>query len=111
VPRPLAPAWLDYRNRLAATAVAAVGIVLWIGGLGAALRVLLDDGAALHALEAAWLTGAIASLGWLAAFRCPSCGHPFHWTLWWANPVADECLHCGFRKWRDPRPVREIPPR
>jgi hypothetical protein len=95
--RPLAPAWLDYRNRLIAAVLAVVGTVLWFGGLGAALRVLLDDGAALAALQAAWLTGSIASIGWLAAFPCPSCGRPFHWTWWWANPIAQECLHCGFR--------------
>ena len=104
----LAPAWIDYRNRLGAVVLAIVGVVLWLDGLdGLARRVLGSDGA-VHLLQAAWTTGAIAALGWWAAFRCPFCRNPFHWTLWVANPVADACLHCGFRKWRDPDAARAL---
>lgn len=106
MPSALAPAWIDYRNRLAALVLAIVGIVLWFAGLGAALGALASA-AVVHAIQAAWLTGSLAVAGWLAAFRCPSCGHHFHWNLWLANPIAAACLHCGFEKWRDPRPVRQ----
>lgn len=101
----LAPAWLDYRNRLAALVAAIVGLVLWAGGADAPLRAALGE-AALNGLAAAWITGSVAALGWLAAFRCPFCGKCFHWDLWIANPVARACLHCGFERWRDPDAAR-----
>ena len=72
-----------------------------------ARRLLGSDGP-LYVIEAAWTTGAIASLLWYAAFRCPFCGEFFHWTIWIANPVADACVHCGFRKWRDPHAARSL---
>jgi Zn ribbon nucleic-acid-binding protein len=104
---PLAPAWLDYRNRLAALVAAIVGLVLWAGGLDAPLRAGLGA-AGTNAIAAAWVTGSIAVLGWFAAFRCPFCGRCFHWTLWVANPVARRCLHCGFERWRDPDAARAL---
>ena len=103
----LAPAWLDYRNRLAAVVAAIVGLVLWLGGGDALLRAVLGE-TALNALAAAWLTGSLAALGWLAAFRCPFCGEHFHWDLWVANPVTRQCLHCGFERWRDPEAARAL---
>lgn len=102
----LAPVWLDYRNRLGLVVGAIVGFVLWVDGIDDVARRILGEGGALHLLEAGWTTGAIAALVWYAAFRCPYCGKCFHWTLWVANPVADACLHCGFKKWRDPHAAR-----
>lgn len=58
---------------------------------------------AVHVVLAALATALLASAAWLAAFRCPSCGQHFHWTWIVANPLARECLHCGFARWRDPR--------
>jgi Zn ribbon nucleic-acid-binding protein len=104
----LAPVWLDYRNRLGALVVAIVGFVLWLDGLDEAARRVLGGDGPVHLLEAGWTTGAIAALVWYAAFRCPFCAKHFHWTLWVVNPVADACLHCGFRKWRDPHAARAL---
>jgi hypothetical protein len=104
----LAPAWRDYRNRLAAVVVAIVGLVLWADGADAILRDLLESDALVHALGAAWLTGGLGALVWYGAFSCPFCGGSFHWTLWTVNPVADRCLHCGFRKWRDPHAAKVL---
>lgn len=103
----LAPAWLDYRNRLGAVVAAIVGFILWFDGLDEVGRHVLGDGL-VHLLEAAWTTGAFAALVWYGAFRCPFCTKHFHWTVWVANPIAGECLHCGFRKWRDPHAARAL---
>jgi hypothetical protein len=104
----LAPAWLDYRTRLAVLLVAIVGLVLWADGLGPILREALGTDGPLHLLAAAWTTGSVAALVWFAAFPCPFCGKCFHWTLWVANPIAGSCLHCGFEKWRDPDAGRAL---
>ena len=102
----LSPPWLDYRNRLGAVVAAIVGFVLWLDGLDEPARRLLGGDGPVHLLEAAWTTGAIAAVFWYSAFRCPFCRGFFHWTLWVANPIADQCLHCGFKKWRDPHAAR-----
>lgn len=103
---PLAPAWLDYRTRLGVLVAALVGIALGVGGFVTVLRELAGSDAPGHLLASAWLTGTFASLVWYAAFPCPFCGKCFHWTLWVANPITGECLHCGFKKWRDPHAAR-----
>jgi hypothetical protein len=104
----LAPAWRDHRNRLAAVVVAIVGLVLWADGADAFLGGVLGSDALVHALGAAWLTGALGALVWYFAFPCPFCGGFFHWTIWVVNPIADRCLRCGFRKWRDPDAARVL---
>ena len=55
---------------------------------------------------AALITAFVGAAAWFASFRCPFCGDYFHWTLLVANPFSDECLHCGFRRWRDPHAAR-----
>jgi Zn ribbon nucleic-acid-binding protein len=110
MPPPLAPAWLDYRTRLGVLLLAVVGLVLGAAGLSTALASLAGDETPANLLAAAWITGSVAALGWYAAFRCPHCAQPFHWTLWIANPVARACLHCGFAKWRDPDAARALAP-
>jgi Zn ribbon nucleic-acid-binding protein len=54
------------------------------------------------------MTGTAGALAWYGAFPCPFCGRCFHLTIWIANPVADRCVHCGFRKWRDPHAGRVL---
>jgi hypothetical protein len=104
----LSPAWRDYRNRLAALVIASVGLVLWADGADALLGEVLGSDTFVHALAAAWITATAGALVWYGAFPCPFCGRCFHWTLWVANPIADRCLHCGFRKWRDPDAARVL---
>jgi Zn ribbon nucleic-acid-binding protein len=104
----LAPVWRDYRNRLALLVVAILGLVLWAGGLGDAAGGAAGLEGPLHAAAAAWVTGSVWAFLRFAAFRCPSCGERFHWTLWFANPIAAHCLHCGFAKWRDPDAARTL---
>jgi hypothetical protein len=104
----LAPAWRDYRNRLAVLVLAIVGLVLWADGLDGVLSDVLGSDAVVHAIAAGWLTLATGALVWYGAFRCPFCEERFHWTLWVINPIADRCLHCGFRKWRDPQAARAL---
>jgi uncharacterized metal-binding protein (TIGR02443 family) len=104
----LAPAWLDYRNRLGALVVALVGLVVGAGGALSSLRDLAGGDAPGNLVAAAWITGSVAATAWYAAFRCPFCGERFHFTLWIANPIARECLHCGFKKWRDPHAARTL---
>ncbi len=103
----LAPAWVNYRNRVGLLLLAIVGLVLWADGIGPILHELLGDGP-LSALAAAWATLTVGAVVWYAAFPCPFCGACFHWTLWVANPLADRCLHCGFQKWRDPHAARAL---
>jgi hypothetical protein len=104
----LAPVWRDYRNRLAALVLAIVGLVLWADGADTLLAGTLASDALGHAAAAGWITFALGALVWYGAFPCPFCGRCFHWTLWVVNPVADRCLHCGFRKWRDPDAARVL---
>lgn len=108
VERKLAPAWMDYRSRLAALVIATVGLVLWFDGADDVLRGVLGVEWPLHLLAAAWVTGSTGALVWYARFRCPFCGEHFHWDLWVANPIADRCVHCGFEKWRDPHAGRAL---
>jgi hypothetical protein len=102
LPPDLAAPWRDYRIRAGILVIAIAGLVLWADGLGGLLRDAGGSDGALHVLAAAWATGSAGALVWFAAFPCPFCGKCFHWTIWDANPIAMRCLHCGFRKWRDP---------
>ena len=106
MPPKLAPAWLDYRTRLACLVIGVVGLVLWAGGIAGALRTIWSSDAELQVVAAAWLTGCLWALVRLALFPCPYCGKWFHMTLWTANPITSECLNCGFAKWRDPDAAR-----
>lgn len=104
----LPPVWRDYRIRrrlLAAAALPAVPVLAWSSR---ALPHLGGSDAPGHVLLAAWITALVGAAIWFASFRCPFCGDPFHWTLWIANPFSDECLHCGFKRWRDPHAAREL---
>jgi Zn ribbon nucleic-acid-binding protein len=105
---PLHPVWRDYRTRRRVLVAVIVGLVPVLTRAGTALRGLTGGDAAHHLLASAWITGAVAAAWWFAAFRCPFCRNPFHWTLWVANPFSGECLHCGFRKWRDPHAARAL---
>jgi Zn ribbon nucleic-acid-binding protein len=99
----LAPAWQDYRTRrrlFAAILAASVPILAWTRASPATGDAWKD------ALLAAWITLSLGAAGWFASFRCPFCGEHFDWTLWVLNPFSGECLHCGFRRWRDPHAAR-----
>ena len=104
----LAPAWRDYRNRLAVVLAAVVGLVLWMDGADSLVQDVLASDTLVHAAQAAWLTLATGAAVWYGAFRCPWCGQRFHLTLWDVNPIASRCLHCGFVKWRDPDAARVL---
>ena len=101
----LPPSWRDYRNRRRSLLAILAGVpLLW--GAGAWLAGVDGAGEAMPALLSAWTTSFVAAAVWFAAFRCPSCSRPFHWTWLVANPLARACLHCGFAKWRDPHAAR-----
>ncbi len=102
----LSPVWRNYRTRRRLFAVALLGLPAVLAGWTNRLPELTGSGAMVHVLLAAWITGFVATAVWFASFRCPFCGEHFHWTLWVADPLSDECLHCGFRKWRDPHAAR-----
>jgi Zn ribbon nucleic-acid-binding protein len=98
--------WRDYRTRQRV----AVGVLLsylpLVRWLGAALDGLARDGRPHLILASAWLTASVAAVAWFASFRCPFCAKHFHWTWWVSNPFSPRCLHCGFRRWRDPEAAR-----
>jgi Zn ribbon nucleic-acid-binding protein len=102
----LSPLWRNYRTRRRLFAVATLGLVPALAGSTKALPELAGSGATGHVLLALCITAFVGTAGWFASFRCPFCGDHFHWTLWVADPFSDECLHCGFRKWRDPHAAR-----
>jgi hypothetical protein len=104
----LHPAWREYRRRVRAL-LGAGGATLVVAAAVAAFAPAGELAALLRrALLSAGLTACVAALAWLAGFRCPFCGRPFHWTWWISNPLARRCLHCGFEKWRDPCSAREL---
>lgn len=41
---------------------------------------------------------AVTSVG-SGFFRCPRCRKLFFCSVYWSNPVASRCLHCGLAKW------------
>jgi Zn ribbon nucleic-acid-binding protein len=102
----LPPVWRDYRSRRRLFAAAIVGFVPVLAWSTKALPELTASDAPGHVLLAAWITAFVGAAVRFASFRCPFCGDHFHWTLWVANPFSDECLHCGFRRWRDPHAAR-----
>ncbi|SRR6266498_826999 len=104
MPPSLAPVWRDYLTRRRVLASALVGLVPIVMTFGE----LAGSDTPRHLVAAAWITGSVGAALWFAAFRCPFCRNPFHWTLWVANPLSSECLHCGFRKWRDPHAARVL---
>jgi Zn ribbon nucleic-acid-binding protein len=101
-PVDLHPAWLDYRRR-SRTVLASLVTVPLLCGARASLEAVSGLPTVVHVVLAILATVLLASAAWLAAFRCPSCSCHFHWTWIVANPLARECLHCGFARWRDPR--------
>jgi Zn ribbon nucleic-acid-binding protein len=107
-PPSLAPAWRDYRTRRRSAACALAGLAPALVAATRAWPLVTLGESAGPLLAAAWLTGTFAAVSWFAAFRCPFCGEFFHWTLWVANPLSGECLHCGFRRWRDPEAARAL---
>jgi hypothetical protein len=52
-------------------------------------------------LVVALLDVAFLTVPWslLALFRCPRCGKRFFTTLWYRNPFARKCVHCGLPKY------------
>lgn len=102
----LSPAWRDYRTRRRLLVAAIVGFVPVLAWSTQALPQLTGSEGPGHVLLSAWITALVGAAVRFASFRCPSCGDHFDWTLWVANPFSDECLHCGFRRWRDPHAAR-----
>ncbi|WP_242332925.1 MULTISPECIES: hypothetical protein [Anaeromyxobacter] len=102
----LSPVWRDYRARRRVLAAAIVGFAPVLGWATRLLPELSGSATPGHVLLAAWITASAGAAIRFASFRCPFCGCHFHWTIWVANPFSDACLHCGFRKWRDPHAAR-----
>lgn len=102
----LPPVWRDYRTRRRLFAAVSVGVVPILTWAAKALPEPTFSDATAHVLLAGWITAFVGAAVWFASFRCPFCGDHFHWTLLVANPFSDECLHCGFRRWRDPHAAR-----
>jgi Zn ribbon nucleic-acid-binding protein len=102
----LHPVWRDYRNRRRLL-LALAAVVPLFAALGAAPASASSSAAAFaQVLLSVWATGFVAAIFWFAGFRCPFCSQHFHWTWIVANPFSGECLHCGFKKWRDPHAAR-----
>ena len=105
----LPTSWRDYRNRRTAV-LAAIGAWLPMHWAGMSLARFAASRVPHLLLDAGWATGCVAAIAWFLAFRCPWCGAHFHWTVWVGNPFAGTCLHCGFRKWKDPEGARRLRP-
>lgn len=86
-----AAAWRSLRTRrwvLGILVVAGLPVVM------TSLR-LLPEGPGQSAVAGGWMALFVASMIWMAAFRCPRCGSFFWWTWTRRNPFAQKCLHCG----------------
>jgi Zn ribbon nucleic-acid-binding protein len=106
MPQDLPAVWRDYRTRQRVVACALLSYLPLVWWLGAVLDGLARDARPHVILAAAWLTASVAAVAWFASFRCPYCAKHFHWTWWVSNPFSSSCLHCGFRRWRDPGAAR-----
>lgn len=86
-----AVAWRSLRARRWAVGILVLaGLPVVIG----ALR-LLPEGPGQVAVAGGWMALFVASMIWMAAFRCPCCARFFWWTWTRRNPFAQKCLHCG----------------
>lgn len=103
----LAPEWRDYRNRRRLV-LGTLAVIPMLAVAAPALFAVGVNDVSAHVLLASCATSLVAGVGRFAAFRCPYCTRPFHWTWIVANPLSRECLHCGFAKWRDPHGAREL---
>ena len=94
--------WADYKTR-----VARLLVWLVVGGVVACLIALAIGGTypmAALVVMIAWIVGAGWSGAAISDFRCPRCKQTFFWKGWYANQLAQKCLHCGLRKWAHPLP-------
>ncbi len=101
----LHPVWRDYRTRRRAL-LAILAVIPILAGAGVSMPGASPMDGPTSLLFSAWITSFVAGAAWFASFRCPFCSRHFHWTWLVANPLSDECLHCGFEKWRDPHAAR-----
>jgi hypothetical protein len=101
----LPPVWRDYRNRRRHL-LAMLAVVPALAGAAMSLPVTAAPDPSFPLLLALWTTSFVAATVRFGAFRCPFCACHFHWTWLVANPLSSACLHCGFRKWRDPHAAR-----
>ena len=94
--------WHDYRLRL-----------IWLAGIGAGgflLIGLIVFGLALVGMTLPETTARALGFGWVFAFAvasiraarfpCPRCRKTFFAGQWHHNPLANQCAHCGLRKYQ-----------
>jgi hypothetical protein len=93
-------AWNDYRRRRRWSFGVWLGGFLFLALLVGLLssRSLLND-LVFWVLGLTWIVAFLVADIRLACFRCPRCHHMFFWGLWYSNPFARKCLHCGLLKW------------
>ncbi len=85
-----AAAWRSLRTRRWVLGVLVLGCLPVVIG---AIR-LSPEGPIQMYVASAWMAAFVASMIWMAGFRCPSCGRFFWWTWTRRNPFAQRCLHC-----------------
>jgi hypothetical protein len=94
-------AWKDYRWRCQWF------FGIWLGGflvvalLGILLAKLSLGDFAFYILGPAWIIAFVVVALRLQFFKCPRCSKRFFCTLWFNNPFAKKCAHCGLPKWSE----------
>jgi hypothetical protein len=91
--------WSKFRKLRNWGLLALVAFIPWLTLVGLAVqRFLWPDGVFL-AVSLLCVAGLTVPWTRLALFRCPRCGKRFFTTMWYRNPFARKCVHCGLPKY------------
>src|SRR5262245_50197557 len=91
--------WDDYRRRRRWFLVIWLTYVPGALALGDPLSRLTGSGIPVYIIAGAWILAFIAAANYMEAFPCPRCRRAFFRKWWCHNPLAKDCVHCGFAKW------------
>jgi hypothetical protein len=94
-----ADAWADCRRRQRFALAVILGFVPGVFALASVLGLLTGGRVPFLAVGAGWFVLWFIAIIWMHSFPCPRCHRPFFQTIWYGNPLAQRCLHCGLPKW------------
>lgn len=91
--------WSEYRRRRRWFFIVFLTYVPGVGVIGYSLSALVGSDIAFPVVAGFWMLAFAVAAVRMSSFPCPKCHRPFFHRLWVGNPLAEECIHCGFQKW------------
>lgn len=96
--------WSEYRRRRRWMVITMLTYLPGVGLIGYALSLLIGPDTAFPVVGGFWMLALLITIRRVASFPCPNCRRPFFCRSMIGNPLAVECMNCGFPKWEEVKP-------